>query len=226
MFKKLRFEYSTYLDHKKNCAVEMTMLDGNTVIVTSDVYMHHYEEKLNNEDSYDIIRQIDEIALETWQDEYHPEGYLVMDGYSWEVELEETDPYRKTVKRGNNAYPWCFYKLLGLLIDYTDVEVGMILGPHVRQMECFYDPMEGKPYDLDEGKIVGYLKDHIGKRISSCRLINDAGAYIGEEIEPDYFELHRQLFIIADANGFLLDMSDHDGKCEGLPYNLDFRIIR
>lgn len=46
-----------------------------------------------------------------------------------------------------------------------------------------------------------------------------------EDMETfDLFELHDALFRAAKANRITLDMSEHDGKVEGLPFNLTFVV--
>ena len=43
--------------------------------------------------------------------------------------------------------------------------------------------------------------------------------------EPfDLIDIHNALFRAAEANHITLDMSAHDGKLEGLPFNLDFIV--
>ena len=39
------------------------------------------------------------------------------------------------------------------------------------------------------------------------------------------FEIHNALFKAAEKEHIQLDMSKHDGKVEGLPLNLDFKVI-
>lgn len=40
------------------------------------------------------------------------------------------------------------------------------------------------------------------------------------------FDLHNALFKAANKNGLYLDMSKHDGLCEGLPFNLDYAVYQ
>lgn len=41
----------------------------------------------------------------------------------------------------------------------------------------------------------------------------------------DLFDVHFALFEAAEKAGLTLDMSEHENKVEGLPFNLDF-ILR
>lgn len=225
MFKRLKFEHHVYLSVRDNCDVEL-IADAEGLI-NVNVYagiFHHLEEKLGIDESIWISKELKMIGLETWQDEYHPEGFVVCDGFDWKLEYEESDSERIIIKEGSNAYPWCFYKLIQILID-IDPELGRILGDYEETLECFYDKMQGQEYDLDKEKIVEYLESHIGERICSRELIIKTGSYRGEDQgDVDYFKLHKQVLFIAEDNDFDLDMSSHYGKYEGLPYNLDFEI--
>lgn len=53
--------------------------------------------------------------------------------------------------------------------------------------------------------------------------------YAGYDMEEydifDFFEVNDALFRAAKANHIKLDMSEHENKVEGLPFNLDFIVI-
>ena len=40
------------------------------------------------------------------------------------------------------------------------------------------------------------------------------------------FEIHLDLLQEAEKHGLLLDMSSHENKCEGLPFNLEYPVYR
>lgn len=225
MFCRLTFEYSEYMDMNKNCSVEIVNNDG-CLSVKGDIGLeHHIDIKLNPSESKGFIQGIEGLGLNTWQDEYHPEGFYVLDGYTWHLSYEGKDPDECFEKTGSNAYPWCFYQLLEILLD-IDEAYESVLGRYGEPIECYYDKTEGRGYDINEDIIVDYLKDHIGDSISSFLLIRETGSYSGDLDKADLFDLNRQVFIIAENNGFYLDMRHHDGKVEGLPYNLDFIIMK
>lgn len=51
------------------------------------------------------------------------------------------------------------------------------------------------------------------------------GGYDPDEFDfSDLMEYHQALFRTAKANHITLDMSKHENKVEGLPYNLDFVV--
>ncbi|MGN0361911.1 MAG: hypothetical protein ACI4ET_03640 [Bilifractor sp.] len=64
-----------------------------------------------------------------------------------------------------------------------------------------------------------------GSRTTTSRLLMARG-YTDREFSPiEMIEIHDDLFKAAKANHITLDMSEHDGKVEGLPFNLEF-IVR
>ena len=63
-----------------------------------------------------------------------------------------------------------------------------------------------------------------GTEITSWQLLK-AGGYDPQELDfSELMDHHQYLFRIARANHITLDMSKHEGKVEGLPYNLDFVV--
>ncbi len=64
-----------------------------------------------------------------------------------------------------------------------------------------------------------------GTDITTWQLVKAAGYDMDDFQEWDLFDVHDALFKAAKANRITLDMSAHEGKVEGLPFNLDF-IVR
>ncbi len=63
-----------------------------------------------------------------------------------------------------------------------------------------------------------------GTEITSWQLLK-VGGYDPQELDfSELIDYHQYLFRIARANHITLDMSKHEGKVEGLPYNLDFVV--
>ena len=62
-----------------------------------------------------------------------------------------------------------------------------------------------------------------GTATTTARLLLDLG-YPVKEWSEDMFKAHYELMEEAEKQGIDLDMSSHDGKFEGLPYNLDFVV--
>lgn len=63
-----------------------------------------------------------------------------------------------------------------------------------------------------------------GTEITSCQLLK-VGGYDPQEFEFfDLMDYHQYLFRAARANHITLDMSKHENKVEGLPFNLDFVV--
>ena len=61
-----------------------------------------------------------------------------------------------------------------------------------------------------------------GTVTTTGRLLSAAGIEDRAVSEGDLFDIHFDLFTAAEQAGWVLDMSAHEGKQEGLPYNLDF----
>ncbi len=82
---------------------------------------------------------------------------------------------------------------------------------------------------IDEKKVIDYLSRNIGEYTTSYLLVRDAGAYQGDMKKLDHdelLEMEDKVMKIAEANGFTLNKDHHDFKLEGLPWNLDFKILR
>ena len=128
MFKKLTFTYRVHMNPAKNETVEI--VNDNWILSVNG-------EKLSPERSREVREAIAELCLNTWQEIYWPEGFSVLDGYSWRVILEETKP-KKTIERGGlNAYPWCFYQLIRIIIDVAP-ETKKNLNRFAKEVKCFY----------------------------------------------------------------------------------------
>ena len=63
-----------------------------------------------------------------------------------------------------------------------------------------------------------------GTRITTAQLLNSLCYNNDRDLQRHLMEIHYELLQAAKAEGITLDMSSHDGKTEGLPYNLDFVI--
>ena len=63
-----------------------------------------------------------------------------------------------------------------------------------------------------------------GACISTVQLLKGKGYNINDLDETDLLEIHEAVLKLAVKKQIILDMSAHDGKFEGLPYNLDYMI--
>lgn len=61
-----------------------------------------------------------------------------------------------------------------------------------------------------------------GYAIATAQLLHVAGYRTEDFTERELFEIHYALFAAAEEIGLVLDMSSHDNRFEGLPFNLDF----
>jgi len=125
MLKSLKFTHDVFMDPMNSFAITLQM-DGNHLIKSSvegfiTANSNFTNGKIEPEKCKQIDDLIEECELWTWHKNYHPEGYDVLDGFSWELKYEDTSelPLSNSNKLkidGNNAYPWCFYKLIKALI--------------------------------------------------------------------------------------------------------------
>ena len=79
---------------------------------------------------------------------------------------------------------------------------------------------------LNEEKIVKYLKENVGKSISTKRMIKEADACEGKFNEINLMDAHYEIQRIAEANGFRMDFNQWKDMLVGLPYALDGVIKR
>ena len=62
-----------------------------------------------------------------------------------------------------------------------------------------------------------------GTRITTALLLRQTGHE--EDFDPiDLIAIHNELFEAAKSSNMTLDMSEHESKAEGLPYNLDYIV--
>ena len=77
---------------------------------------------------------------------------------------------------------------------------------------------------IAEGLIEELRECEDGTCITTWQLLKEAGYDMDEFEFMDLFEIHADLFEEARKNHITLDMSAHDGKVEGLLYNLDYVV--
>ena len=84
--------------------------------------------------------------------------------------------------------------------------------------------MDRRMRDSIVKELIGKLKGlPDGSRITTWQLLKLAGRPPEKE-NIDVMAVHSALFRAADKAHILLDMSEHEGKCEGLPENLDYVV--
>ena len=83
---------------------------------------------------------------------------------------------------------------------------------------------------MDKNKLEGIIPVLIerlnaapdGYDITTAQLLQVAGYRLEDFEFMDLFDIHFALFEAAEKAGMTLDMSSHENKVEGLPFNLDF----
>lgn len=63
-----------------------------------------------------------------------------------------------------------------------------------------------------------------GTEITTFQLVREAGFDVSIYDAKTLFPLHFAIFDEAEENGLELDMSKHENKLEGLPFNLDYVV--
>lgn len=63
-----------------------------------------------------------------------------------------------------------------------------------------------------------------GVEVTSAQLLKRIGYDSAEMTPGELYDYHDALFREAEENHITLDMSKHDNKLEGLPWNLDFAV--
>lgn len=139
MLRIFSFQLHWHLSSLKYCEVDITT--GTTIHVKSIAGLDLYEADLSPDAILHFMDGLNKIALETWQRTYSPEGFAVADGFMWNIEYEKTFIRTKeteTIKiTGSNAYPWCFYQLIQLIMDVAP-NTKPILKEFANPVECFY----------------------------------------------------------------------------------------
>lgn len=121
MFKKLKYELSLAIFN----SVKVQIWD-------EDRKLHYSKNVLKPGESVkdavspisveEFSKKIEAMHIDTWKKDYQPQGYVVMDGESWEVQYEDSDG-NKSRSSGDNAYPpnWkSFQKLLASVAGNID----------------------------------------------------------------------------------------------------------
>lgn len=129
MFKSLKFSHHVFMNPDNCIDIKLTMNSGIIVVEIGNEYLAgknlkkftDYRRELSLEDSKKVIEMFEDCSLETWYENYSPEGDMILDGFSWNLEYQDTQEILGTSKKaieisGSNAYPWCFYKLIRVLI--------------------------------------------------------------------------------------------------------------
>ena len=85
----------------------------------------------------------------------------------------------------------------------------------------------GEAYQAAIDTMVQALQEMIGEEISTARLMNEVfGDYNDRSVYYELFDVDNDVRKAAEEAGLILDMSKHENKVEGLPFNLDYKILR
>jgi|GEM_PF-2446637 len=83
---------------------------------------------------------------------------------------------------------------------------------------------------MDAKKVAEQLLDEVrelpdGSASTTCRLLMKCG-YDLDKLPVDLFDVDNELHEASEKAGIILDMSAHEGKIEGLLFNLEFIICK
>ncbi|MCF0128628.1 MAG: hypothetical protein HUJ70_08650 [Pseudobutyrivibrio sp.] len=76
-------------------------------------------------------------------------------------------------------------------------------------------------------RIMALIENHKdGDRVTMAELVKETGAGTKDFDIEDMFEIQTAVFDAAKERGIKLDISEHEGKFEGMPFQLEFLINR
>lgn len=75
-----------------------------------------FNKRFNKEITKRIISKIEEIKMESWKETYEFENVVILDGTTWNLEIEYQDGFIKK-SSGNGVFPRNYKKLIRLIED-------------------------------------------------------------------------------------------------------------
>ena len=152
MLKSLKFGHHVFMDPDNCIDIKLTMNNHIITVELEDEYLAgknlkkfaNYKRVLSPEDSKTVREMIEDCSLETWYENYSPEGDMILDGFSWNLEYQDTQEILGTSKKrieigGSNAYPWCFYKLIRALILAYPESKEILEGYAIEKKAVYFD---------------------------------------------------------------------------------------
>lgn len=123
---KLTFSYGTFFDGYSSIiyTVNGDRIDANvelSPLMDSEMFYVASTFPKNASLFYDAIHS---LHMGEWRDSYSPErfGVSVLDGESWQIEIDFSNGCPKKTYHGENAYPYNFAHFLRLLGIHCDAE--------------------------------------------------------------------------------------------------------
>lgn len=104
MFKKIEYELTVAM---LNTVKVMIWVENDKLHYSKEIlYRPGNTEKdvISPVSVEEFTKKIEALRIDTWKKNYQPQGYVVLDGESWEVQYEDTDG-KKSKSSGDNAYP-------------------------------------------------------------------------------------------------------------------------
>ncbi len=201
MLKRLTFEYSEFMRIENSCRVEIEENDRLLNVFVDVGYEYQSSYHLDKANSKKIADKIHDLSLESWNREYHPEGFYVLDGFSWSVLYENDNLFEKMEIEGSNAYPWCFYKLIEILLD-LDMKLFEILGEYSAKVDCFYDVNKYEEYSIDYDAAICFLREKEGCTLDEDQFKNAVMMIFKNGTKQGSTARFVQMLDFAMENGF------------------------
>ena len=135
MIRTLEFQYGT----DRNTDLFRFALDCHNGIMEMTALLDgkEYRQSFDTAKSSEIQEKLDQLYLRTWQRIYTPEGMEVFDGYTWNLSYHDSEDPHPSGIYGSNAYPWCFYKLIRIILE-LEPEAEAVLKPFANEVKCYY----------------------------------------------------------------------------------------
>lgn len=153
----------------------------------------------------DFIDMVSDMFIGEWNAEYTPETYdvVITDGENWSLDIEYSNDSEPFHCEGYNIYPWNFEDFIDF-IDYTGAN---------RVRKFIKDAI------IKEVKYIDNM--NFGEGSTTSRILRDLG--YGKMSHEDLMDIEFGVIKrVKKTRDYILDKSHHEGKEEGVPYNLDF----
>lgn len=114
--KKIYFSEITFFTGQKMLEVDFYKKGTCKVDLACGFTSIGFNKRFNKEITKRIISKIEEIKMESWKETYEFENVVILDGTTWNLEIEYQDGFIKK-SSGNGVFPRNYKKLIRLIED-------------------------------------------------------------------------------------------------------------
>lgn len=104
----LQFRFDSFSNKYKSIFMKIDASNTEQVEIEHNYNLNGKKKErsliLNSKDSLELINKLNELDIINWEERYEPEGIVILDGDSWNVEII-TKNLGRVRKSGSNAYP-------------------------------------------------------------------------------------------------------------------------